>query len=91
MTEMLQCRRCDRWCVLFANIFEFFFVFVRAHIVHLAQFVDLSQSQASLAQIVQLRLTVVLAEVLIGSRTAMVQFVKDHAVFIKLRARLLVL
>lgn len=67
--------------------FEFFFVFVATHIVHLAQFVDLAQSQASLAQVVQLRLAIVLAQILISFRTALIYFVKDHSVFIKFQAR----
>jgi hypothetical protein len=72
MTEILQGRRCRRRCVLLANVFEFFFVLVAANVIHLAQFVELAQSQASLAQIAQLRLAVVLTNILICLRTPMV-------------------
>jgi len=72
MTAILQCRRCCRRCVLFANIFEFFFVFVTTHIIHLAKFAELAQSQPSFTQIAQSRLAVVLTDILIGLRTALV-------------------
>ena len=72
MTEILQGRGCNWRCVLLADVFEFFFIFVGADIIHLAQFVELAQSQTCLAQISQLRLAVVLADILIGLRATMV-------------------
>ena len=63
---------------MFSNLFEFFFILVTAHILHLTQFVELSQSQASFAKISQSRLTVVLAHVLIGFRTLFINFVEYH-------------
>jgi len=58
---------------------EFFFVLVGSHILHLAQFVQLAQGQACLAQIVQSGLAVVLADVLVGLGLALVDFVQYHA------------
>ena len=84
ITEILQCRRCCRRCVLSFDLLEFFFVFVGSYIIHLAQFVQLAQSQAGLAQVAQLGLAVVLADVLIGFGAALVDFVEDHdMLFIK--------
>ena len=57
------------------DLLEFFFVFVASHIVHLAQFVELAQGQACFAQIAQPGLAVVLADILIGLRTALIDFV----------------
>ena len=61
------------------DLLEFFFVFVGSYIVHLAQFVELAQGQACLAQIAQLGLAVVLTNVLIGFGAALVDFVEYHA------------
>ena len=72
MTEILQGWRCGWRCVLLADVFEFFFVLIGADVVHLAQFVELAQSQTCFTQVAQLRLAVVLADILIGLRTPMV-------------------
>ena len=61
------------------DLLEFFFVFVGSHIVHLAQFVELAQGQTCLAQIAQSGLAVVLADILIGFSTTLVDFVEYHA------------
>ena len=63
---------------MLANQLEFFFVLICSHIVHLAQLVDLSQSQASFAQVSQLRLAVVLRQVLICFRLFFEKFVENH-------------
>lgn len=60
------------------DLLEFFFVLVGSHILHLAQFVQLAQGQACLAQIVQSRLAVVLAHILVGLGLALVDFVEYH-------------
>jgi len=78
LTVLLQCWQGSRWCVLFFDLLEFFFVFVGSHVVHLAQFVELAQGQACLAQVAQSGLTVVLADILIGFGTALVDFVEYH-------------
>ena len=84
ITEILQCRRCCRRCVLSFDLLEFFFVFVGSYIIHLAQFVQLAQSQAGLAQVAQSGLAVVLADVLIGFGATLVDFVEYHdMLFIK--------
>ena len=57
--------RCWR-CVLFANVFEFFFVLKGSNIIHLTQFAQLSQSQTSFTKLAFLRLTVVLRDILIS-------------------------
>ena len=62
---------------------EFFFVLKVTNIVHLAQFAYLTQGQPSLAQLTQLRLAVVLANILISTRVAMIQFIENHVVFIR--------
>jgi len=74
-----QRRWCNRWCILLFDLLEFFFVFVTAHIVHLAQFAQLSQGQACFAQVAQPRLTVVLADILIGFGLTLIDFVEYHA------------
>ena len=79
ITEILQGRRGSWGCVLLFDQLEFFFVFVGSYIVHLAQFVQLTQGQACLAQIAQLGLAVVLTDVLIGFRATLVDFVEYHA------------
>ena len=60
------------------DLLEFFFVLVGSHIIHLAQFVELAQSQACLAQIVQSGLAVVLAHILVGLGLTLVNFVEYH-------------
>ncbi len=79
LTVLLQCWRGSWWCVLLFDLLEFFFVFVGSHIIHLAQFVELAQGQACLAQIAQPGLAVVLADILIGFSTTLVDFVEYHA------------
>ena len=79
LTELLQCRSGSWWCVLLLDLLQFFFVFVGSNVVHLAQFVQLAQGQACLAQIAQSGLAVVLAYVLIGLGTALIDFVEYHA------------
>ena len=64
---------------MFFDLLEFFFVLVGSHIIHLAQFVQLAQGQACLAQIVQSGLAVVLAHILVGLGLALVDFVEYHA------------
>ena len=66
------------------DLLEFFFVLVGSHILHLAQFVQLAQGQACLAQIVQSGLAVVLAHILIGLGLTLVDFVEYNVVFIRL-------
>ena len=63
-----------------AHQLELFFVFVSSNVVHFAKLVDLSQSQASLAQVSQLRLAVVLRHVLIGFRLLVPKFLQYHTV-----------
>ena len=75
---MLQCWRGSWWCVLLFDLLEFFFVFVGSHVVHLAQFVELAQGQACLAQVAPSGLAVVLADILISFSTALVDFVEYH-------------
>ncbi len=88
LTELLQCRSGSWWCVLLLDLPEFFFVLIRPYILHLAQFVQLAQGQACLAQIAQSGLAVVLAYVLIGLGLTPVDFVEYHdMLFIKDRAR----
>ncbi len=77
--EISQCRWCRWGCVLLFDLLEFLFVFVGSHILHLAQFVQLAQGQACLAQIVQSGLAVVLADILIGLGLTLVHFVEYHA------------
>ena len=60
------------------DLLEFFFVFVGSDVVHLAQFVQLSQCQACLAQIAQPGLAVVLAHVLVGLGLTLVDFIEYH-------------
>jgi hypothetical protein len=79
ITRILQCRRGCRGCVLFFDLLEFFFVLVGSHIIHLAQFVELAQSQPCLAQIVQSGLAVVLTYILVGLGLTLVDFVEYHA------------
>jgi len=64
--------------ILLAHQLELFFVFVSSNVVHFAKLVDLSQSQASLAQVSQLRLAVVLRQVLICFRLFFKKFVENH-------------
>ena len=64
---------------MLANQLEFFFVLVCSHIVHFAELVELSQCQASFAQVSQLRLAVVLRQVLICFRLFFKKFVENHA------------
>ena len=45
---------------------EFFFVFECTDVIHFAQFVQLTQSQTTLAEIANFRLTVVLRQVLVS-------------------------
>ena len=78
ITRILQCGRCRWRCVLSFDLLEFFFVLVGSHILHLAQFVQLAQGQACLAQIVQSGLAVVLAHILIGLGLTLVDFVEYH-------------
>ena len=81
LTVILQLRsilhgRCRRgWCVLLFDSFEFFFELVTSYVIHLAQLVELAQSQACFAKIAQARLAVVLAQVLISFGLARVNFV----------------
>ena len=79
LTFLLQCWRGSRRCVLLFDLLEFFFVLVGSHIIHLAQFVQLAQGQACLAQIVQSGLAVVLAHILVGLGLTLVDFVEYHA------------
>ena len=69
-----------RWrrCILLTHQLELFFVFVGSNIVHFAKLVDLSQRQASFAQVSQLRLAVVLRQVLICFRLFFKKFVENH-------------
>ena len=78
ITRILQCGRCRWGCVLFFDLPEFFFVLIRPYILHLAQFVQLAQGQACLAQIVQSGLAVVLAHILVGLGLTLVDFVEYH-------------
>ena len=71
-------RRSWRWCILLTHQLEFFFVFVGSDIVHFAKLVDLSQGQASFAQVPQLGLAVVLRQVLICFRFFFEKFVENH-------------
>ena len=63
---------------MLANQLEFFFVLICSHIVHFAELVELSQGQTSFAQVSQLRLTVVLRQVLICFRLFFKKFVENH-------------
>jgi hypothetical protein len=82
VTAVLQ-YRCGRWrCVLLLDQFEFFAIFHRSYVVHLAQFVELAQSQASFTQISQGGLAVVLAGILQARLFSAVYFVQYHDVFI---------
>jgi hypothetical protein len=65
-------------CILLTHQLELFFVFVGSNVVHFAKLVDLSQGQASLAQVSQLRLAVVLRQVLICFRLFFEKFVENH-------------
>ena len=78
ITRILQGGWCRWRCVLSFDLLEFFFVLVGSHILHLAQFVQLAQGQACLAQIVQSGLAVVLADVLVGLGLTRVDFVEYH-------------
>jgi len=82
VTDLLQSWGRRSRCVLLFDQFEFFFVLVTAYIVHLAQFVELAQSQTSFTQIFQRGLAVVLTDVLIATSGSIVYFVEVHAVFI---------
>ena len=87
MALVLQCWSSWGRCVLLFDQFEFFSVFHRPYIIHLAQFVQLTQGQASFTQVTQLGLTVVLARVLIAWVGAAVDFIKYHDVFISVALR----
>ena len=63
---------------MFFDLLEFFFVLIGSYIIHLTQFVQLAQSQACLAQIVQPRLAVVLAYILVSLGLTLVDFVEYH-------------
>jgi hypothetical protein len=82
VTAVLQCRGGRGRCVLLLDQFEFFAIFHRSYVVHLAQFVELAQSQASFTQIAQGRLAVVLAGILQARLFSAVYFVQYHNVFI---------
>ena len=66
--------------ILLAHQLELFFVFVSSDVVHFAKLVDLPQGQASFTQVSQLRLTVVLRQVLICFRLFFKKLVEDHSV-----------
>jgi len=65
---------------LFFKLFELLFILVTAHVLHLTQFVELAQGQASFTKITQPGLAVVLADVLISLWTTFVYFVENHTV-----------
>ena len=60
------------------DLFQLLFELVGSNVIHGTQFVDLSQSQFGFTQIAQLRLAVVLCNILITVRGAFVEFVEDH-------------
>jgi hypothetical protein len=66
--------------ILLAHQLELFFVFVSSNVVHFAKLVDLSQGQASFTQVSQLRLAVVLRQVLICFRLFFEKLIEDHSV-----------
>ena len=63
---------------------ELFFVFIVTHIIHLAQFVYLLESKVGFAQITNLGLRIILTYVLIRRWRLMIEFIKDHDIFIRL-------
>ena len=63
---------------MLANQLEFFFVLVCSHIIHFAELVELSQGQASFAQVANFGLAVVLRQVLICFRLFFEKFVENH-------------
>lgn len=89
MTVFLQGRLCWR-CILFADQFEFFRIFIGASVLHSAQFVQLLESEFGFTQLTQVWLCVVGCNILIACWRTVVNFIQDHIVFIILLAMPLV-
>ena len=81
LTDFLHRRLCWR-CVLFADQLEFFSILIGTCVLHATQFVQLLEREFGFTQLTQLRLCVVLGNILVACGRTFINFVQNHDVFI---------